>query len=37
MVNNEVLSGLCKKNFFNFYYYNLLFIEVSVDGESVFG
>lgn len=37
MVNNEALSGSYKKNPFNFHHYNLSFIEVSVDGESVPG
>jgi hypothetical protein len=35
MVNNESLSGSFQRNPFNFKNYNVNFVEVSVDGESV--
>ena len=35
MVENEALSGSYKKNPFNFQHFNVNFVEVSVDGESV--
>ena len=35
MVSNEALSGSYKKNPFNFQHFNVNFVEVSVDGESV--
>ena len=37
MVSNEALSGSYKKNPFNFHHFNVNFVEVSVDGESVPG
>ena len=37
MVSNEALSGSYKKNPFNFQHFNVNFIEVSIDGESVPG